>query len=131
MHLVLKDAGVVHIWYYISLCTIFSQQSNGEIFRSEFHDSKSWSQTPSPILKEDSSAHPSGNPWQLSEDHFRTPTTWPCRSWVCNSSRITPRAILRGYSSFSQLSRQKVLNTPWKTQFINTGSNQSTCMSFA
>ncbi|MBW0482833.1 hypothetical protein O181_022548 [Austropuccinia psidii MF-1] len=31
MHPVLKVAGVVHIWYYIPLCTIFAQQ---------FHDSK-------------------------------------------------------------------------------------------
>ncbi|MBW0505946.1 hypothetical protein O181_045661 [Austropuccinia psidii MF-1] len=27
-------------------------------------------------LKEDSSAHQSGNPWWLSEDYSRTPTTW-------------------------------------------------------
>ncbi|MBW0560196.1 hypothetical protein O181_099911 [Austropuccinia psidii MF-1] len=66
-------------------------------------------QNPSPISKEQSSAHQSGNPWRLSEDHFRNPTTWPCRSWVAYSSRIIPRAILRGYSSFNQLSRQKVL----------------------
>ncbi|MBW0533049.1 hypothetical protein O181_072764 [Austropuccinia psidii MF-1] len=70
---------------------------------------KSKYQNPSPILKEDSSAHQSGNPWRLSEDHFRTPTTWPCRSWVGNSLRIIPRAILRGCSSFNQLSRQQVL----------------------
>ncbi|MBW0523915.1 hypothetical protein O181_063630 [Austropuccinia psidii MF-1] len=97
MHPILKDAGVVHIWYYIPLCTIFAQKSNGDVFRTQFHDSKSRSQNPSPILKEDSSAHQSGNPWWLSEDHPRTPTTWFCRSWVGNSSRIIPRAILRGY----------------------------------
>ncbi|MBW0565344.1 hypothetical protein O181_105059 [Austropuccinia psidii MF-1] len=109
MHPILKDAGVVHIWYYIPLCTIFAQKSNGDAFRTQFHDSKSRSQNPSPISKEDSLAHQSGNPWWLSEDHPRTPTTWFWRSWVCNSSRITPRAILRGYSSFNQLPRQQVL----------------------
>ncbi|MBW0592249.1 hypothetical protein O181_131964 [Austropuccinia psidii MF-1] len=104
MHPVLKDAGVVHIWYYIPLCTIFAQKSNGDVFRTQFHDSKSRSQNPSPILKEESSAHQSGNPWWLSEeDHSRTPATWPCRSWVGNSFRIIPKAILRGYSSFNQL----------------------------
>ncbi|MBW0558931.1 hypothetical protein O181_098646 [Austropuccinia psidii MF-1] len=101
MHLVLKDVGVVHIWYYILLCTIFSQQSNGDAFRTQFHDPKSRSQNPSPTLKEDSSAHQSGNPWWLSEDHSRTPTAWPCRSWVGNYFRIIPRAILRGYASFN------------------------------
>ncbi|MBW0514621.1 hypothetical protein O181_054336 [Austropuccinia psidii MF-1] len=66
-------------------------------------------QKPSPISKEDSSSQHSGNPWWLSEGHFRTPTTWPCRSLVGNSSRIIPRAICRGYSSLNQLSRQQVL----------------------
>ncbi|MBW0475960.1 hypothetical protein O181_015675 [Austropuccinia psidii MF-1] len=101
MHPVLKDAGVVHIWYYIPLCTIFAQQSNRDVFRNQFHDAKSRSQNPSPNLKADSSAHQSGNPWRLSEDHSRTPTTWPCSSWVGNSFRITPRVILRGYASFN------------------------------
>ncbi|MBW0501446.1 hypothetical protein O181_041161 [Austropuccinia psidii MF-1] len=109
MHPVLKDAGVVHIWYYIPLCTIFARKFNGDIFRTQFHDPKSRSQNSSPFSKEDSSAHQSGNSWWLSEDHFRTPTTWNCRSWVGNSFRIIPRAILRGYASFNQLSRQKVL----------------------
>ncbi|MBW0580386.1 hypothetical protein O181_120101, partial [Austropuccinia psidii MF-1] len=35
MHPVLKDPGVVHIWYNIPLCTIFAQQSNGDIFRTQ------------------------------------------------------------------------------------------------
>ncbi|MBW0495275.1 hypothetical protein O181_034990 [Austropuccinia psidii MF-1] len=91
---VLKVAGVVHIWYYIPLCTIFAQQFNGEPFRTQSHLSKSWWQNPSPILKEDFLTHQSGNPWQKSEDHSRIPITWPCRSWVGNSFRITPRAIL-------------------------------------
>ncbi|MBW0528263.1 hypothetical protein O181_067978 [Austropuccinia psidii MF-1] len=94
---ILKDAGVVHIWYYIPLCTIFAQESNGDAFRTQLHDSKSRSQNSSPFLKEDSSAHKSGNPWRLSEDHSRTPTTWACRSWVGNYFRIIIRAILRGY----------------------------------
>ncbi|MBW0592090.1 hypothetical protein O181_131805 [Austropuccinia psidii MF-1] len=109
MHPVLKVAGVVHIWYYIPLCTIFAQQFNGDAFRTKFHDSKSRSQNPTPILKEDSSAHQSGNPSQRSEDYSRTTTTWPYRSWVKNYFRIIPRAILRGYSSFNQLSRQQIL----------------------
>ncbi|MBW0483104.1 hypothetical protein O181_022819, partial [Austropuccinia psidii MF-1] len=81
MYPVLKVSGVVHIWYYIPLCTIFAQKLNGDISRTIFHDSKSRSQNPIPIPKEDSSAHQSGNPWRLSEDYSRTPTTWSCRSW--------------------------------------------------
>ncbi|MBW0475197.1 hypothetical protein O181_014912 [Austropuccinia psidii MF-1] len=111
MHPVLKVAGVVHIWYYIPLCTIFAQQFNGDVFRNKFYNSKSRSQNSMPTLKEDSSAHQSGNPWPLSEDYSRTPTTWPWRSWVGNYFRIIPRAILRGHLSFNQLSRQKVLQS--------------------
>ncbi|MBW0504389.1 hypothetical protein O181_044104 [Austropuccinia psidii MF-1] len=77
MYPVLKVAGVVHMWYYIPLCTIFAQQFNGDVFRTKFHDSKSRSQNTKPILKEDSSAHQSGNAWRLAEGYSRTPTTWP------------------------------------------------------
>ncbi|MBW0480513.1 hypothetical protein O181_020228 [Austropuccinia psidii MF-1] len=41
MHPVLKEPGVVHIWYNIPLCTIFFQQSNGDNFRTQLSDSKS------------------------------------------------------------------------------------------
>ncbi|MBW0468495.1 hypothetical protein O181_008210 [Austropuccinia psidii MF-1] len=76
---------------------------------TKLHDSKSRSQSPVPILKEDSPAHQSGNPWRLSEDYSRTPTAWPFRSWVGNYFRIIPRAILRGYLPFNQFSWQKVI----------------------
>ncbi|MBW0546928.1 hypothetical protein O181_086643 [Austropuccinia psidii MF-1] len=77
MHPVLKVSGVVHIWYYIPLCTIFAQQFNGDVFRTKYHNSGSRSQNPIPILKEDSLTHQSGNPWWQSEDHSRIPITWP------------------------------------------------------
>ncbi|MBW0541460.1 hypothetical protein O181_081175 [Austropuccinia psidii MF-1] len=103
MHPVLKVAGVVHIWYYIPLCTIFAQKFHGDVFRTKFHLSKSRYQSPKPILKEDSLTHQSGNIWRQSEDHSRIPITWPCRSWVGNSFRIYRRAILRGYASFQSV----------------------------
>ncbi|MBW0544220.1 hypothetical protein O181_083935 [Austropuccinia psidii MF-1] len=62
MHPVLKVAGVAHIWYYIPLCTIFAQKVNGDVFRTKFHNSKSRSQNPTPMLKEDLSTHQYGNP---------------------------------------------------------------------
>ncbi|MBW0528084.1 hypothetical protein O181_067799 [Austropuccinia psidii MF-1] len=61
MHPVLKVAGVVHIWYYIPLCTIFAQKFNGDVFRTQFNLCKSRSQNPTPISKEDFSTHQSGN----------------------------------------------------------------------
>ncbi|MBW0592980.1 hypothetical protein O181_132695 [Austropuccinia psidii MF-1] len=105
MHPVLKVAGVVHIWYYIPLCLIFAQQFNGDILRTQFHISKSRSQNPTPISKEDFLTHQSGNPWRQSEDHSRIPITWPCRSWVGNSFGIIPRAILRGYTLFQSVDK--------------------------
>ncbi|MBW0589190.1 hypothetical protein O181_128905 [Austropuccinia psidii MF-1] len=103
MHPVLKVAGVVHIWYYIPFCTIFSQQFNGEVFRTRFHNSKSKSQNPTPISKEDFLTHQSGNPWRQSEDHSRIPTTWPCRSWVGNFIQYYSKGILRGYTAFQSV----------------------------
>ncbi|MBW0581761.1 hypothetical protein O181_121476 [Austropuccinia psidii MF-1] len=124
MHPLCKVAGVVHTWYYIPLCTIFDQQFNGDVFRIKFHNSKSSSQDPTPISKEDSSAHQSGNPWWLSEEVSRAPTTWPCRSWVGNLFKIIPRAILRGYSSLISCQGSKYFNNPWTTQLVHTGSNE-------
>ncbi|MBW0566358.1 hypothetical protein O181_106073 [Austropuccinia psidii MF-1] len=72
---VLKVAGVVHIWYYVPLCTIFAQQPNGDIFRTHFHLSIPRSQNPTPISKEDHSAHQSDKLWLQSEDSSRIPTT--------------------------------------------------------
>ncbi|MBW0494934.1 hypothetical protein O181_034649 [Austropuccinia psidii MF-1] len=82
MHPILKDPGVVHIWHNIPLCTIFSQQSNGDIFRTKLGDSKS--STPSITnFKGGSFRYFSlAIPWWLPEDHLGTPMTWPCRGWV-------------------------------------------------
>ncbi|MBW0492479.1 hypothetical protein O181_032194 [Austropuccinia psidii MF-1] len=113
MHPVCKVAGVVHIWYYIPLCTICAQKFNGKALGTKLHDSKSRSQNPTPIFKEDSSAHQSGNPWWLSEDYSRTPTTWPCRSWAGSSIQDYSKGHLSGVLNyFNQLSRQQVLQHP-------------------
>ncbi|MBW0563600.1 hypothetical protein O181_103315 [Austropuccinia psidii MF-1] len=103
MHPVLKVAIVVHIWYYIPLCTIYAQQFNGEFFRTKFHNLNSSSQDPTPILEEDSLTHQSGNPWRQSEDHSRIPTTFPCRIWVGNFIPGYSKGILRVYSVFQSV----------------------------
>ncbi|MBW0486976.1 hypothetical protein O181_026691 [Austropuccinia psidii MF-1] len=101
---------------YMALYTImhhFCSAIQWRHFRTKLHDSKSRSQDPMPILKEEFSTHQSGNPWQLSEDYSRTPTTWPCRSWVGSSIQD----YLKGHFSgllhhFNQLARQQVLQHP-------------------
>ncbi|MBW0469372.1 hypothetical protein O181_009087 [Austropuccinia psidii MF-1] len=132
MHPVLKVAGVVHIWYYIPLCPIFSQQLNDDVFRTKFHLFKSRSQNTMPIMKEDFSTHQSGNAWRQSEDHSRIPITWPCRSWVGNSFRIIPRGhYQRLYILLISCKGIKYFNTPWTAQLVHTGVNQSTGMYLA
>ncbi|MBW0577658.1 hypothetical protein O181_117373 [Austropuccinia psidii MF-1] len=96
MHPALKVAGVVHIWYYIPLCTIFAQQFNGDIFRTQFHISKSRSQNPMPISKEDFLTHQSGN--QKTIQGSQPPG--PAGVGLAISFRIILRAIPRGYTSF-------------------------------
>ncbi|MBW0508894.1 hypothetical protein O181_048609 [Austropuccinia psidii MF-1] len=103
MHPIRKVAGVVHIWYYIPLCTIFSQQFNGDVCRTQFHLSKSRSQNLMPISKEDFLTHQSGNPWGQSEDPSRIPTTWRCRNWVGNFIQNYSKGILRGYTSYQSV----------------------------
>ncbi|MBW0515492.1 hypothetical protein O181_055207 [Austropuccinia psidii MF-1] len=103
MHPLPKVAGVVHVWYYLPLCTIFAQKFNGDVFRTTFHNSKSRSQNSTPISKEDSLTHQSGNPWRQSEDHSRTPITWPCRSWVGNFIQDYSKGIFRGNTIFQSV----------------------------
>ncbi|MBW0578272.1 hypothetical protein O181_117987 [Austropuccinia psidii MF-1] len=81
----LKDAGVVHIWYNIALCTIFSQQSNGEIFRTKSGDFKS-SPNPSPISKEASPATPSGNSLAATRRPFEDPNHLELQELCCQFS---------------------------------------------
>ncbi|MBW0503117.1 hypothetical protein O181_042832 [Austropuccinia psidii MF-1] len=132
MHPVLKVAGVVHIWYYIPLCTIFAQQFNGDLSRNHLHLSKSRSQNSTLISKEDFLTHQSGNPWQQSEDHSRIPITWPCRSWVVNFIQDYSKGhLLRLYILPISCKDIKYLNNPWTTQLVHTGFNQSTCMYLA
>ncbi|MBW0577105.1 hypothetical protein O181_116820 [Austropuccinia psidii MF-1] len=99
MNPVLKVAGVVHIWYHIPLCTIFAQQFNGDAFRTQFHLSKSRSQNPTPISKEDFLTHQSGN--QKTIQGSQSPG--PGGVGLAISFRIIPRGILRGYTSFQSV----------------------------
>ncbi|MBW0553366.1 hypothetical protein O181_093081 [Austropuccinia psidii MF-1] len=126
MHPILKVAGVVHIWYYIPLCTIFTQQFNGDIFRTKFHPPKSRSQNPTPILKEDSLTHQSGNLWQQSEDHSRIPITFPAGVGLAIHSGLFQGPFSEVIHYFNHLSRHKVFQYsldnsigPYRQQSIN------------
>ncbi|MBW0505902.1 hypothetical protein O181_045617 [Austropuccinia psidii MF-1] len=85
MHPALQDPGVVHIWYNIPLCTIFSQQSNGDVFRSKLCDSKS-RPNPLPILKEDFSAIQSGNSLAATRRPFKDPNHLALQELGCQFS---------------------------------------------
>ncbi|MBW0590717.1 hypothetical protein O181_130432 [Austropuccinia psidii MF-1] len=107
MHSVLNVAGVVHIWYYIPLCTIFAQQFNGDIFRTKFHKPISRSQNTTPISKEDYSRHQSDKLWWQSEDSSRIPTTCICRSWVGTLLRIIQKGqFSRGITSMQSVVKE-------------------------
>ncbi|MBW0537490.1 hypothetical protein O181_077205 [Austropuccinia psidii MF-1] len=72
MHPALKDPGVVHIWYNIPLCSIFAQQSNGDVFRTKLCDENKFP-NPSPILREEFSAIQSGNSLAATRRPFEDP----------------------------------------------------------
>ncbi|MBW0572694.1 hypothetical protein O181_112409 [Austropuccinia psidii MF-1] len=101
---VLEVAGLVHIWYYIPLCTIFAQKFNGDVFRTKFHNQISRSQNQTPFLKDDYSTHQSDKLGQQSEDSSRIPTTCICRSWVGMLFRvIQKRKFSRGITSIQSV----------------------------
>ncbi|MBW0466328.1 hypothetical protein O181_006043 [Austropuccinia psidii MF-1] len=120
MHPVLKVAGVVHIWYYIPLCTIFTQQFNGDAFRTKFHDSKIQHpfqrRTPQLIslaihggyqrtIQGPQPPGPAGVGLAIILELFQGPF----------SEVIHHSISCQGSKDF---------NTPWTTQLVHTGSNQ-------
>ncbi|MBW0588194.1 hypothetical protein O181_127909, partial [Austropuccinia psidii MF-1] len=121
MHPVLKDPGVVHIWYNIPLCTIFSQKSNGDIFRTKLHDSKS---IPQSITNFEGGCS-SYSVWKFPGSYqktFREPQPpGPAEVGLSILIRTILRAILRGYNSFQSLKRHQALSIPWTTQLVYTG----------
>ncbi|MBW0545962.1 hypothetical protein O181_085677 [Austropuccinia psidii MF-1] len=119
---VLKVAGVVHTWYYIPLCTIFAQKFNGDVFRTKFHNSKSRSQNPTPISKEDFLTHQSGN--QKTIQGSQPPG--PAGVGLAISFRIIPREFSEVIHHFNHLSRHQVFHYsldnsigPYRIQSIN------------
>ncbi|MBW0584329.1 hypothetical protein O181_124044 [Austropuccinia psidii MF-1] len=126
MHPGLKVAGVVHICYYIPSCTIFAQKFNGDVFRTKFHNSKSRSQNPMPILKEDSLTHQSGNPWRQQKTIQGSQSPGPAGVGLAISFRIIPRELSEAIQSFNKLSRHQVFQYsldnsigPYSHQSIN------------
>ncbi|MBW0578974.1 hypothetical protein O181_118689 [Austropuccinia psidii MF-1] len=117
---------------YMVLHTISAQKFNGDAFKTQFHLSKSRSQNPAPILKDDFLTHQYGNPWWQSEDHSRIPTTWPCRSWVGNFIQDYSKGhSQRLYIISIRCQGINYFNTSWTAQVVHTGANQSTCMYLA
>ncbi|MBW0464589.1 hypothetical protein O181_004304 [Austropuccinia psidii MF-1] len=131
MHPILKDPGVVDIWYNIPLCTIFAQQSNGDIFRTKLHDSKSSPQS----ITNFEGVFFSYSVWQLPGGYQKTiqGTQLPGPAGFALSILIRTilREILGDYQLFQSLSRNQVLSIPWTTKFVHTGSNQASCMTLA
>ncbi|MBW0487344.1 hypothetical protein O181_027059 [Austropuccinia psidii MF-1] len=131
MHPVLKDPGVVHIWYNIPLCTIFTQQSNGDIFRTKVSDPKSSLQSIT-IFEGGLFSY---SVWQFPGGYQKTiqgPQP-PGTAGVGLSILIRTilGEILRGNQSFQSFSMHQVFSIPCTTQLVHTGSNQASCMALA
>ncbi|MBW0472523.1 hypothetical protein O181_012238 [Austropuccinia psidii MF-1] len=132
MHPVLKVAGVVHIWYYIPLCTIFAQQLNGDAFRTKFHNSK--------IKFPKTNTHFKGglfssSVWQSMADirrFFKDPNHLALQElgWKFNSG-LLKRYFAGVLHHFNHLSRKQVLQHPLTIQLVHTGNTQVSCMALA
>ncbi|MBW0483499.1 hypothetical protein O181_023214 [Austropuccinia psidii MF-1] len=123
MHPILKVAGVVHVWYYIPLCTIFAQQFNGDALRTKLQNSNT---------------HFEGGPfnssvWQsmaVIRRPFKDPNHLALQElgWQLHSGLFQGHSQ-RLYSFSISFQGIKYFNTPWTTQLVHTGINKSTCMS--
>ncbi|MBW0475581.1 hypothetical protein O181_015296 [Austropuccinia psidii MF-1] len=131
MHSIPKDPVVVHIWYNIPLFTIFSQKSNGYIFRNKLPVSKSSTQSIT-NLKEDVFSY---SVWQFPGSYQKTiqapQPLGPAGVGLSILIRTTLRSIIRGYQSFESLPRHQVVTIPWTTQLVHIGNNQASCMALA
>ncbi|MBW0516723.1 hypothetical protein O181_056438 [Austropuccinia psidii MF-1] len=113
-----------------------SPQLKGKSFHSsmvqewtQFHDSKSRAQNPTPILKEDSSAHQYGNPWWLPEDHPRNQPHGPAGVGLAIHSGLFQGQFSEVITHFNQLSRHQVFQYsldssigPYRWQSVNLQS---------
>ncbi|MBW0583104.1 hypothetical protein O181_122819 [Austropuccinia psidii MF-1] len=119
MHTILKDPVVVHIWYNIPLCTIFSQQSNGDTFLTILNDSKLSTQSIT-TLKEDVFSY---SVWQFPGGYQKTiQVPHPPRPAGVGLSfpiRTILREILRGNQSLQSFSRYHIFSIPWTTQLVH------------
>ncbi|MBW0475507.1 hypothetical protein O181_015222 [Austropuccinia psidii MF-1] len=122
----LKDLRVVHIWYNIPLCTIFSQQSNGDIFRTK--------SSPQSITTFEERFF-GYSVWQFPGSYQKTiQGPQSCGSAGVGLSilnRNIMREIIRGYQLFQSFSTNQVLSIPWTAQLVHTGSNQASSMALA
>ncbi|MBW0471211.1 hypothetical protein O181_010926 [Austropuccinia psidii MF-1] len=97
----LKDPGVVLIWYNIPLCTVFAQQSNGDVFRTKLCDSKSSPQS----ITNFKGGFFSYSVWQFPGCYQKTvqgpQPPGPAGVGLSILIRTILREILRGYQLFS------------------------------
>ncbi|MBW0565280.1 hypothetical protein O181_104995 [Austropuccinia psidii MF-1] len=131
MNPILKDPGVVHIWYNIPLCTICSQKSNGDVFKTKLHDSRTSPQ----FITDFKEGFFSYSVWQLPGGYQKTirgpQLPGPAGVGFSILIRTVRREILRVYQLFKSLARHQVLSTPWTPSLVHTGSNQASCMALA
>ncbi|MBW0574506.1 hypothetical protein O181_114221 [Austropuccinia psidii MF-1] len=98
MHSVLKDPRVVHIWCNIPLCTIFAQQSKGDIFRTQLHDSKSSNKSITNFKERIFQLFQLGNSLEATRRPFKDPSHLDLQVLGCHFLiRTILREILRGY----------------------------------
>ncbi|MBW0495786.1 hypothetical protein O181_035501 [Austropuccinia psidii MF-1] len=110
---------------------VFTQKSNGEVFRTKLSDSKS---SPQSITIFEGGRF-SYSVWKFPASYQKTiqgpQPPGPTGVGLSISIRTILGAILRGNQSFKSLPRPQVFRIPRTTQLVHTGSNQASCMALA
>ncbi|MBW0585210.1 hypothetical protein O181_124925 [Austropuccinia psidii MF-1] len=132
MHPVLKVAGVVHIWYYIPLCTIFSQKFNNDVSEPNSMIPKQGLKIQHPFQRRtlqliSLAIHGS---YQKTIQGSQPPG--PAGAGLEVQFRIIKRGISQGHYIIAiSCQGSKYFSIPWTIQLVHTGNTQVSCMALA
>ncbi|MBW0460823.1 hypothetical protein O181_000538 [Austropuccinia psidii MF-1] len=104
-----KDPGMVHIWYNIPLCAIFSQKSNSDAFRTQICHFNSSPQIHHPFQRKTFQSFSLAIPDSYKKTIQGPQPPGSTGVGLLFHSRIIQSVISRGYQSFNQMSRHQAL----------------------
>ncbi|MBW0583010.1 hypothetical protein O181_122725 [Austropuccinia psidii MF-1] len=129
--LCMRQPRMVHIWYYIPLCTIFPQKSNGDVLRTKSSRSNFSPQIHHPFQRKTSQS------FSLAiHGGYQKTIQGPQPPGLVGVGLYFLSGIFQG--KFQEVIKHsiscqgiKYFSIPWTTQLVHTGCIQESCMALA